>query len=661
MSLTKSLRWEIQNLGQRLTAAADSEELIHRKASKAKDRSQFQIEIKQIISAIRKLLARIEDAVPLINLAITASGASLSSTLPSTVSPSRLLQASTFLTAGDSQYTAAPVRPTQIGPTFVLSLYMLFVGHVRPQSEQDIRESTWKEVIHKANVKLMRVPLSSVYDLPGNDQSTDEKAHKNGYQPTLEEMGNDYFPSQIEGRGKADEYAYQVRIIEDLDDDRVHSFGDDEEKPSPCEDVELAGIREVVPIHELSKIFYADTGKILNIGSEGEANSPILLLKRDVNAIPPRRMMERLSDGEAQNYVADNIRGPDPPIPNDGSESKVEGSSEALPFEHWDCAATLDDPPVKATAIVPTANAWRLPPNLDPEWLAFEVYTERQDSDTESETSATPAYKLPSRSPSIQSPTAALSRLHLHSPTHSPQPASSPITEKSDVQLSLPSVRTSLSLLEVLLRLLSLQQFQQAPHLSIPDELLNFFLSESASTGADGEDRKRIRQEARRRVGFDPYDESPVKRRGEEYQYQNQRGEREHGDEEYGYDKRYESDSAGIQGVDRYDPLLRYDEGYETYAWKRSSRPPHPSPSIPRTTSSPQTPPMLLKGKPSPKSSGGRVTPARLQRGLVGEREMMRRGSPLSRPTTGLTDEGLGTRPASGEEGHQQGEEGTKE
>lgn len=300
VSLTKSLRWEIQNLGQRLTAAADSEELIHRKASKAKDRSQFQIEIKQIITAIRKLLARIEDAVPLINLAITASGASLSSTLPSTVSPSRLLQASTFLTAGDSQYTAAPVRPTQIGPTFTLSLYMLFVGHVRPQTEEDIRESTWKEVIHKANVKLMRVPLDSVYDLPGNDQSAEGKAHNNGYQPTSEDSGSGYFPPQLEGRGKADEYAYQVRIIEDLDDDRVHSFGDDEEQPNPCEDVELAGIREVVPIHELSKIFYADTGKILNIGSEGEANSPILLLKRDVNAIPPRRMMERLNDSEAQ-------------------------------------------------------------------------------------------------------------------------------------------------------------------------------------------------------------------------------------------------------------------------------------------------------------------------------------------------------------------------
>ena len=110
VSLTKSLRWEIQNLGQRLATAANAEE--------SYDKAQHERELKQITQAIRELLTRIEDAVPLINLAITASGASLSSTLPSTVSPSRLLQASTFLTAGDSQYGVSASTYVQIGPTF---------------------------------------------------------------------------------------------------------------------------------------------------------------------------------------------------------------------------------------------------------------------------------------------------------------------------------------------------------------------------------------------------------------------------------------------------------------------------------------------------------------------------------------------------------------
>ena len=167
MSLTKQLRWEIQQLGQRLQAAATAEELFQRQSAKAQDKVRHALELNQIAQSIRKLLSRIEDAVPLINLAITASGASLSSSLPSTVSPSRLLQASTFLTAGDSQYANSTTGYMQIGPTFVLSLYMLFSGHIRAQSEDDVRESTWKEVIHKAVVRLMRVSLDSLYGLPG--------------------------------------------------------------------------------------------------------------------------------------------------------------------------------------------------------------------------------------------------------------------------------------------------------------------------------------------------------------------------------------------------------------------------------------------------------------------------------------------------------------
>jgi hypothetical protein len=104
------------------------------------------------------------------------------------------------------------------------------------------------------------------------------------------------------GDGSSGDFAYQLDLIEDLNDDRVHSFEYDEPQPGPYGDVELAGIREELPIHQISKIFYADTGKILNIGSHGEANNPVLLLKRDVNALPPRRMMER--DENENEWVA---------------------------------------------------------------------------------------------------------------------------------------------------------------------------------------------------------------------------------------------------------------------------------------------------------------------------------------------------------------------
>ena len=627
---------------------------MQRGSSKAQDKAKTQAELKRIIVAIRKLLSRIEDAVPLINLAITASGASLSSTLPSTVSPSRLLQASTFLTAGDAQYGLPPFQPVQIGPTFTLSMYMLFLGHVRPQNEEDIRESTWKEVIHKAHVKLMRVPIHAIYRLPGT-QKPESRCGANDSQHDANSPDG-YFLPQIEGEGRADEYAYQLVIIEDLDDDRLHTFDDDEEQPGPCEEVSMAGIREAIPIHELSKIFYADTGKILNIGTEGETNSPVLLLKRDINAKPPRRMMEYYREDEAQDDYDIHADTAEQALENGDHESASQLSISHLEERESVPAQTTSQEDALNTAHSP----WRLPPDLDPEWIAFEVYSDTQDSDTESEadTSTTKPKKKSSRTPSVDAQAASLSHLQLTSPLPS-SPYHPPSPSQTSVRAYLPAIQTSLSLLETILRLLSLQQFQQLPHLSIPDELLTFFLSESASTGSDGEDRKRLRNEARRRVGFDPYDESPVKRRGEDYQYQRQNGDSWTGrnDGYEGYDTGSPSPSSPAAAAAAYNGFgspIRFDEGYETHPWSRSPGPPPPRQPSP----SPRTPPQqqqLLKGQgqsqSSPLSSGSRnSSPLRWagQRTLVGDREVGRRGSPLARPATGITDEGLGTSPASG-------------
>ena len=503
VSLTKTIRLDIQALGVRLAKVATDEELL-RDNSNAKSKAQMDAELKAIFMDMKRLLNRIEDAVPLINLAITTSGVNLSTQLPATVSPSRLLQASTFLTAGDSRYAMSPGHAVQIGPIFVLSLYMLFTGHSnRPYDEEGIRETTWKEVIHKARVKLLRVPLEILYRLPIIDAEELRQPVTSASHSTK----GDYFPPSVPSEGKAYEFAYQLLVIEDLEDDRVHNFEDDEPRPGRFEDVALAGIREVIPIHEISKIFYADTGKILNIGTDGEANNPILLLKRDVNAVPPRRMAET-NDEERGLYEEENG---DMQSGKDEAESQL--LQESSDWRQKPSTSKESDP-------------WRFPPNLDPEWLAFEVYTEEPDTEDDDEVESTPDASSPSASAS------ALSHLNLYSspPTQPPKSeisqiipvpsASSPVPLiSSNNPSTLPPLRTSLSILEVLIRLTALQQFQQASHLSISDELLNFFLSEAATTGAgtDSEYRKRARDHARRRVGFDPYDESPIKRRGEEY------------------------------------------------------------------------------------------------------------------------------------------------
>ncbi|KAF1911999.1 RanGTP-binding protein-domain-containing protein [Ampelomyces quisqualis] len=520
MTLTKSLRWDIQTLGSRVEHAVAEEQLSRRGSSKAKSRAQNDIELKTIISEMKKLLERIEDAVPLINLAITTSGVSLSTTLPNTVSPSRLLQASTLLTSGDMQYCSSRPRSQQIGPTFTLSMYMLFAGHANRPHEEGLRDTTWKEVMHKARVTLMRVPLDNVYDFPTPFGLTSERANEGKHR---------HIPSD----NMIQEFAYQLLIVEDLNDGRVHTFEDDEPEPEPYDKVEQAGVREVIPIHEVSKIFYADTGKILNIGTDGESNNPILLLKRDINAAPPRRMMEQQPSNTGYESDDSHTIGENDELAEQ-TELENQLRRESTPgFQEADGSA----------AQLP-AYPWRLPPTLDLEWMAFEVYTEDPSTDSElddteivelEDLSSPPndvsATRQGSESPSLLSD---ISKLNLRpsTPILSPSPSQNtqivPSPQKSSTPAphsethtptTLPPIKTSLSLLEMLIRLTALQQFQQSSHLAIPDEFLNFFLSDSSTVGAgsDADLRRRVRREARMRVGFDPYDESPIKRRGEEY------------------------------------------------------------------------------------------------------------------------------------------------
>ncbi|KNG83577.1 RanGTP-binding protein [Aspergillus nomiae NRRL 13137] len=485
VSLTQSLRWDIQALGQRLANAAATEEVIRKGGQSSRSRSQNDEEIKSIMKDIRRLLVRIEDAVPLMNLAITTSGAKLSTNLPATISPSRLLQASTFLTAGDTQYSMSPSQAVQIGPTFTLSMYMLFASHLRPHDEDGIRETTWKEVMHKARLKLRRVPM----DLAVNPQTQLPR-------------------TQIAAEARVDEYAYQLLIIEDLDDGRVHTFEDDELQPQTFEGVVSAGVREILPIHQISKIFYADTGKILNISPDGEVNNPVILLKRDINAIPPRRMVER---EEAFGYSNED---------SDQDEEEVDEVQAQLDAQLNGAGAPSTYPNFHESSI---PEEWRLPRDLDPEWIAFEVYNEDDESDSEfDDENPRSSAKAGSIDPEL------MAKLSLDSdatPSRHGALGESPSSQHiATTTVSNPhfnNIRTSLSLLETLLRLTSLQQFQQQSHLSISDELLNFFLEESSTTGAGGDEqhRQRLRADARRRVGWDPYDESPMKRRGEDYQY----------------------------------------------------------------------------------------------------------------------------------------------
>ncbi|CAK1355101.1 unnamed protein product [Cercospora beticola] len=481
LSLCKALRYDIQKLGQRLDRAAQEEQHLNERGCKGAAREEADHELVAIIAQIKLLLARIEDAVPLINLAIVTSGVNLSTKLSGTISPSRLLQASTFLTQADTRFTKSPTSRHQVGPTYVVTLYMLFAGH----SHRDAgRETTWQEVLHKTHVKLWRVPLDDLYALPG------EVNHAGTFKD-----------SSIPAEAKASEFAYQLSLVEDLDDTRLHTYEDGDPRPGPFDGVPEAGIRDIVPIHEISKIFYADTGKILDITGQDEVNHPCLLLKRDVHAEPPRRMMKPSRSR----------------TPSVGSESEDENDQS-----HIDAQIERESTPiVESTPSVENgaaAHSWRLPPSYDPEWMALQVYSEDHESDSEDEDHARPqSSRSASFDPGLSSALAHLNVSSSHNGT--PVKAQPSTLAFSPGRRSGPPIKTTLSLLEMLMKLSALQQFRQESHLAIEDELLNFFLEDSATAGAgaDKHHRQQVRHAAIQRVGFDPYDESPIKRRGEEY------------------------------------------------------------------------------------------------------------------------------------------------
>jgi hypothetical protein len=351
------------------------------------------------------------------------------------------------------------------------------------------RKPLWQEVIHKARVRLCR---SAPY-LPG--QSYDSN------------------PSDDETS-----FAYHLEIVEDLDDGRIH----DHIAASPSFDATAnGGIQENIPVHELSKIFYTNSGELLNISQDTEGGSnPVLLFKRDLSSLPTQH-----PDKSLQSNSQDNLSGSSQvAIGEEESDEQTQLDQQLQSECHNEASLSREeDGPRKYLHE-------SLPKHLDPEWIAMEMFEWDAGSGEESDVSD----ESPPLEDTIE-PAKAKSRLSLDSQlgnqirslslqtTHSVDGLSSvPAADglgslednRSDAQRETEdlvarspfgAITTSLSLLEMLVRLAGLQEFQQASHLSIPDHILTFFLEQTSTTGLTGEEEGRIRSEARRKVGFDPY------------------------------------------------------------------------------------------------------------------------------------------------------------
>ncbi|KAI0888161.1 Ran-binding-domain-containing protein [Annulohypoxylon maeteangense] len=476
----QELRTDVDSLGKRLENAALADESRQNGAAKNSTAAALRrIEIQSIITDIKQLIVDIDDSIPLINLWVSAIGGI--QTQPSAFSPSRLLQASMLVNVGDTQYILNSGTPMQIGPDFVLSIYMLFRAHTSREDprepyglEDDQRKPLWQEVIHKARVRLRRVPFE------------DEFGDMNG-------LGNNASYAS---------YAYQLQIVEDLDDGRVHTVEDGDDQPSSYDGVRTAGIREFVPVHQISKMFYADVGRILNINNDdGASSNPVLLLKRDTKALHVNKEIPTITHQMAQTGLIQDV---DESATSNGT---LEAGSHDDANDQLQLQLQLESENTRPTK---SPSPLKFPQDLDPEWLALEVFDINDDGteDTEDEDEPTPEEEnqdTPSKNEATQdSPrprrikhdsrhsadsnlVSQLSRMSLASSRPSSRnsgalvPDSGTLDEDLLERSPFGAIQTSLSLLEMLLRLTSLQEFEQTTHLAIPDHVLRFYLDESTS------------------------------------------------------------------------------------------------------------------------------------------------------------------------------------
>ncbi|PVZ99513.1 hypothetical protein BB558_004409 [Smittium angustum] len=268
--------------------------------------------IERISEELKLLLSKIDQTVPLLNLALATSGIHLSGAIPTGISTSRLLQASSHIYRASLQYetyvdsinsqhinsknqkilgsssssfshsrkkknlnsakpssnikTTYPGSKTRqerkykksksflekidVGQPFNLKLFSLFSGSVREKSLSDF---TWKEHYPKCQIKLTR-------NLNIKDTSRRLASNNN-----------------ISGiKGELEEFSYSLVCTENINDGRYHEEMINNVNNKISSHDFIPGKTIQLPLNSISQLYYSSSGLLLNI--EG-SNSPVLVLQ----------------------------------------------------------------------------------------------------------------------------------------------------------------------------------------------------------------------------------------------------------------------------------------------------------------------------------------------------------------------------------------------
>lgn len=172
-------------------------------------------EIKAVELLMNTLVSRIDQTIPILNLALTTCGGNLSGNLNAFVSPGCLLKASSMVVDSNRAFHDKPV---QVGPAFDLTMYDIFYNSAAHSGA----EINWREKFARCTVEVERI----------KDDNFD--------------------------------YSYNLKVTESFDDDRYH---DDEDAKPEERTVDLRGI---------ARVFFSASGKLLKLE---DRSSPVLVLK----------------------------------------------------------------------------------------------------------------------------------------------------------------------------------------------------------------------------------------------------------------------------------------------------------------------------------------------------------------------------------------------
>ncbi|KAK9459170.1 RanGTP-binding protein-domain-containing protein [Lipomyces oligophaga] len=459
VSLTKELRSAISEFDDKVAAA--NAQMAAARSNSEKTRAFHQME-----EYMTSLLQRIEESVQLLQLAITTSGANVTAALPDMISPGRLLQASAFLLAADAEFSSRSNCRVKVGPTFTLKEYTVFASTARNPYATTAGDITWKEEHAKCYVELYRVPVTRLKETS----------------PRMVTRAMD----RAEYLAQKVTYAYELEVIEELDDGRYHDEVYEGNGVERNERGWKVGRRRQIPLSIVTRLFFSASGRLLDIE---EAVSPVLVVKLNKAFLhrSPYFMFE--DDEESEEEIEEGSR------QNDLSDNENERRAVSGRIDH--------------------------PGNA--EWLAFELWTEEDqesssspsssgdedetDSDWESEEEGAQESGKVRRQSGLGVSEGALvsafSRLSLSSADienlmwrrreayKNERAKNSTDSDNEELQedtegVGLAGGTNSLSLLEYLIRLAALQANDQSGILSIADERISLYLRDDNKNGAGG-------------------------------------------------------------------------------------------------------------------------------------------------------------------------------